>query len=310
MQKKCPREGRLAGPLIQDYDPRENGVTYSILRMWLTCRYKCLLYLMGLRSPKVQKALRIGSYVHKLLELDYPRSGIDPTVVINFDEDGDEQDCHKDLALSTAMVEARMAHFKAWDEEYDWEAPEHEFDVQFEGYRLRGKIDGIVQRNGKLWLYERKTTSGFSDELQRNCLMMDLQIRFYMLAASIEMGEPIAGVVYEMLQKPGYRVKKNQTLEQYFTEVRTAIMQDPDKYFTRYEVYNDKARFTEFTKSLKMKLEGFEQWCLDEAGHRTYRNETACGMYGGCTYLEACASGKLVNLNSGGTLMGELDNGS
>ncbi len=87
---------------------------------------------------------------------------------------------------------------------------ERQFRVRIPGKRAYyvGKCDGLTRINGELWLIEHKTAQSIGEQYVK-ALELDLQVTGYIWATERELGEPVAGVVYNVLrkQKPSPRVQ-------------------------------------------------------------------------------------------------------
>jgi len=82
---------------------------------------------------------------------------------------------------------------------------EWEFDVDFRGRRLRGKVDGMIKHeDGRVGVIERKTTSDSveAESLYWDRLRMDVQVGMYGLAASHKLGRYPDFVIYDVVRKP------------------------------------------------------------------------------------------------------------
>jgi hypothetical protein len=103
-------------------------------------------------------------------------------------------------------------------------------------FRFGGKIDALVRmkadhygfRAGDLVLLEHKTAARV-DEAYLARLELDSQIRLYSLYLERELKIPIAGVLYNIILKPGIRPKKDETPGEFTLRMRQAMRQ-PEQY--------------------------------------------------------------------------------
>lgn len=81
-------------------------------------------------------------------------------------------------------------------------------------FRLHGKLDGIVRRYDGLWILEHKTTSDISAEYIDS---LSFKPQTYLYAYLLERGleEAVMGTIYDILEKPGIRMTKGETDEEF-----------------------------------------------------------------------------------------------
>lgn len=84
-------------------------------------------------------------------------------------------------------------------------------------FLLAGKIDRIVEypeSPGECWIMERKTATTIdADYLER--LWIDFQNHLYCHAARIMWDLNVVGVIYDVLQKPGIKLREGETEEEF-----------------------------------------------------------------------------------------------
>lgn len=221
----------------------------------------------GLEPRRMYAPFFLGRAIHSALEAYHatgadPQRALDSFVEISIAEMKmvgtkfyDQSEVDEQIELARAMLYTYVSWTKTYKGEYKdsdlkFVAVEKEFDVPIHvlgkptGIHLAGRFDGVVKHipTDTLWLWETKTTSTFStfeDFLDRS-----EQATAYCLAAEYELGEPIAGVLYNVLRKKAPAVpainqdgtlskRKNidTTAALYLEAVRT---QHPD--WTRQEI--------------------------------------------------------------------------
>lgn len=126
-------------------------------------------------------------------------------------------------------------------------------------FRLGGKIDAIVRRNGRVWIVEHKTSAadiapGSAYWLR---LRLDGQVSTYFEGGRI-LGHDVGGCLYDVAKKPALRPKlatpeearkytkdgrlyatqreEDETPDEFAERVRQAIMEDPGAWYARGEV--------------------------------------------------------------------------
>jgi len=200
------------------------------------------------------------------------------------------------------------------DSAFEWRSLEPVFDVRWNGFRLRGKCDGIYRAKskkgkGKLWLFETKTASQLQEDTLLKRLQFDFQNLFYITAMSEHLGEQIVGAMYNVVKKPSLRMGKqdNNDWGTYVERVIADVEADTDKYFARFEVPYPAVKREQFAETLLDKLNMFSDWCAGNGDQVTYANESSCVARWPCSYLNACASGDFVSYEQRPHLFNELE---
>ena len=107
-------------------------------------------------------------------------------------------------------------------------------------YAYGGKVDGLVIlkkdvegfKAGDLLLLEHKSASKI-DEAYFERLQLDSQLLLYSLYLSRMWGAPIAGTLFNVIQKPSLRQKKSESEAEYYQRLRLE-MNWPELYHRRY----------------------------------------------------------------------------
>ncbi len=178
-------------------------------------------------------------------------------------------------------------------------------------WRLGGKLDFRVVRDGRRLLGEHKTTSedvspGADYWLK---LQMDHQLSIYFIGAE-SLGWPPDGALYDVVVKPGLRpyqatpeesrkYKKDgtlyanqrtadETVDEYRARVRAAIEAEPDRYYQRREVPRIESQLAEFLADAWAQGRDMREAHLER---RAPRNPDACHNMGRCAFWEVCSAG-------------------
>jgi hypothetical protein len=177
-------------------------------------------------------------------------------------------------------------------------------------WHIAGKRDGVIRRGGKLWVLEHKTTRKI-DATYIEKLWMDWQIVFYVMATEREYGEPVAGVVYNIIEK--YRdharelgesdVEWEQRLKEAKAPGRCKrrMPESPEDHAARLAAYyaaperyrREEIIFTEqdVADCLSETLEIALQWADARRRSVWYKNTGACYRWNrACAYLPICKS--------------------
>lgn len=301
-----------------------DGISQSSLKTFLTCRRKWILTQAGLSSPNTLKNTFFGSLSHEMLDLYYRTEWKDQPMTIEELEvffgmvaDGFITEDHKmvigveqvdiEKYMAIALVSGYVVKFGDSEKEsFAQVYPEQEFSQVYNGWTLRGKIDGVVQLgDGSAWQLEHKTKSRIDEEGITTTLQFDFQNLFYCFVLEELMGTPIKGIVYNVLRKPALRRGKTETPKEFVTRVREDIIARQDWYFMRYEVIYSKRDKAQFKKNLDDILQEVDLFL--EGGLADVQNPAHCLTPFTCTFLDVCYKKELGRLVTRETLFPELD---
>lgn len=162
-------------------------------------------------------------------------------------------------------------------------------------FNYAGKFDGIVEHHGQLFLLEHKTASDSIEDpnapyWQR--LDIDAQIDLYCLA-NVQLEQPVVGVLYDVVRKPGIRPKqvkgegRVETAAEYAERLGQDTLERPNFYYGRRVIYRTGGQLVEAAG---------EMWAIAKEllGARKqnahYRNPNACLAWNRpCEYLPICS---------------------
>ena len=177
-------------------------------------------------------------------------------------------------------------------------------------FRFDGKSDGLVRKDGKVWILEHKTTSSITDAYIDR-IEIDAQIALYAWAWERQ-GMEVAGAIYDIIEKPGIKWKVGETDEEFEarraalaakskTGKSTAKKQEPDTYDTflervRAEVTADSFRRVEVPLTKERMAEAVSHFWATAKDIRDadrtanyYPNSGNCTKFGQvCPYLSLC----------------------
>lgn len=280
--------------------------TYSMWSTFRDCRRRCFWRYIREISPvePPSDALRIGSLVHAALEVWYREH--DAAAALGVVDDarpqGTGDDCMRPWHYAAAMVRNYLRRyavetFEIVDVEYQFEAPivNPDTGAQSRSFVMSGKVDGLVRfpdRDG-LWILEHKTASTI-DGAYLERLWMDFQTTLYAHYVEVTRGERVAGVVYNILAKPGLRQyqagktrKVGETNEEFAARLDAWFQAEPQARFHREELLISKDRYT----TLQAEIWELTQNLLDARRRNVwYQNTSQCyGIgRGPCPYWPIC----------------------
>ena len=302
----------------------EHGVTSSFLSSFLSCREQTRLsYVEGLTSRHTPLAFEFGTCCHWVLEQAYSRLQVMPVYpqpgaeMVKGWIKQYEKKWLKDTPdpimrqleqqeLVYGLAEAVLpSYFNRWAGDFNggtyvygntstapkkWVNLEEVFNIPytFSDGRVcprRGRRDGVFRdRRGKLWVFDTKCRSIINHEDALDTLPSDLQQMFYSDCTETQYGETPAGVIMNIIRRPGQRRGKDESLKAFCERVRKEV-ENPknfDHYFVRYELVLDKNDLDEWRqKMLNPLMDDVRAWWEGRAPH--YMNPNALiSKYGRC----------------------------
>lgn len=311
-------------------------VTNSMVSCFQECRKKYeYRYIRGLVPVEKKPALAFGSVIHKGLEsvfksiryyqrtrhetetystnlnVDFIRCCAEQVVKSESELEGlSAEDSCKALALLQWYI-TLYTEEDATETIEDVIFVEEEFRAALRNINGRksrlldvcGKVDGVVRlkSDGKLYILEHKTAS-IVDEGYLDRVEIDWQIALYAMEMSRILEEPVVGAIYDILIKPGIRMKQGETDEEF--EARKA--QSKTGKIKRKEAeteYEFECRLEETINELNFvrKIVLFEKdrmkefmeefWSVTKDITQCncfYKNTGSCNKYGVCPYMKLC----------------------
>lgn len=179
--------------------------SHTMLSTWRRCRQKWWwAYMDGYAGP-VSLGLIRGGAGHLALETYYR----DPNRDMNLAIEAAWAE-YRDRSAQTAagvnqedweMLEQSLRRYAEWakvNDDFTVVETEWKFETQVGPFKLGGFIDGVVERNGGIWLLEHK----FNKRVTTQHLDIDPQVSLYMLAAQ-KRGLKPQGVLFNIIRMGG-----------------------------------------------------------------------------------------------------------
>lgn len=333
--KLIKRDGPLGIPMIF-YDPKRDGVTFSLLTKWKNCRERARLHLQGWSTNRVSLSSIFGTVIHAVLERLYGDIQLKRlTTVPNAKQVGRhltaiEKEWRKenpkattetlqDLEIAMMLAEVIVPiYFKWWHKDLTtikWQAIEHQFSLPVPQHNtfVRGKMDGrfisTASKSRKSNLFETKTKSRLGEAGESNLTEMlgfELQVNLYLGAIAAVDGEAPGGLLYNIIRRPNLQRKKAETFAQFQRRVANDVAARPEHYFIRMRMNVDARELAREGREQAVMVEDFIRWYRGEVGH--YKNSDHCeNKYGTCEFLRACSSGDFTGLYKRPTVFRELE---
>ena len=181
----------------------------------------------------------------------------------------------------------------------------------FRGYRISGKIDLVLVKNGDPWVADHKTHKGSIDPGGQyfGALEIDSQMGIYCLATGAR------GFVYDVIQKPGIKCcakdekaaqAHNDNLSEdhesseewtdkdaYFERLRETIQDDPSAYYQWVPYTLTDQDLHEAKERLWSSVDVFHYH--RKRGLWEQRTEGCITRYGACPYLDVCCGRAMID---------------
>lgn len=307
-----------------NYSVASEGISQSLLSDWQCCKRRFLFKINRWEHPDGYRNTGYGTFIHDILDKMYtgyrdklftykqlPELLIKWINGYKFPKIYSEQEQEVMRAKGQAILENYILYYKKDFTELKWQGLEIEFDLKWEGFRLRGKKDGRFQAKDKtLWHLENKNYSKINEENLAARLSFDLQNMTYFLADSVEYARIIKGVLYNILRNP--EVRKKLTNAELYQYIKDNVRKDPQHYFVRFEIPYLGTDLEDFKSELRVKLSQIENECAEAKKHPEktlsifYKNECACESPYRCDFLNACSTGRLAGYRQKEKLFNEL----
>lgn len=302
-----------------------DGVTYSFLDEFQKCREQARLsYVVGYTQVEMVEAFEYGNCIHNCLEAygKANRETINHNKVLNEYRDKRKQTLRaaEQQELNRIVETARLvwpAYLKWWTAKGGMETlPDCEFVSLEEDFKfphtlpggqeiiLRGRLDGVLRYQGQLWLMENKTKS-VVDERIADYLPHDMQTMMYCHCVEQKYGEPVAGILYNVVRRPGLKYSaKDPSLANLLQRIAADLAERPEFYFLRWNVYlapGDIAKWVDRVLNPilrnvvlwweEIQENPFDPWSIPNRVHHYASPAGLYTQYGRCNYFDIMTTG-------------------
>lgn len=210
----------------------EHGITQTALSVFLACPEQFrILYCEGWRSKKFNLPIEFGDRFHHCQEYDadpkkvaiaWEKRWLKPGLLSQKEQD----EVQTYAAVLPILFDNWRKYWAKKNEKREWIQKEEIFSWTHPatGIKLRGKMDGVIQENGKvIYLHEIKTKAIVDEETIAETLPLDLQTMLYMLVlrdmAKAKGWPSPKGVVYDVIRRPNLKRGQEETKEQFTARV-------------------------------------------------------------------------------------------
>jgi hypothetical protein len=243
------------------WNPLVHGITQSMLQKFICDRdrfHKSTV--LRYRETTRKEAMNYGSIFHKLIEAaaKLPHFSQDQLIAktVDFFRNQSKDDIGE-ILCQTAVVQ--YMHYRRWAAErpsIKYIDAEPVFKEMYElpplaynpcngisisippgiVFPLRGRIDGVIDVAGSMWIEENKTKGNVNKQQLAQTICSNIQVMFYAVCSQLKYGRPCYGVVYNVIRKPALRRGIKESRFDYIQRIDMDIESRPDEYFTRLTV--------------------------------------------------------------------------
>jgi len=175
--------------------------SYSSLSTWRRCKYRYYLqYILDYASPPSLGQAR-GTVGHAALA-EWYKNGMDDKKAMKVAEDeltnieiANGWDMAKDWENLSVVLRRYFNWARASDNFDEVLSTELKYELDMEGHKLIGFIDGIIKTRKQAWILEHK----FVKQASVQHVTLDMQISTYMIAATL-LGYHPHGVMYNVIR--------------------------------------------------------------------------------------------------------------
>ena len=236
-------------------------VSYSSSADYRTCNRKFYYRnVLKLEPKKLSSALSLGTVFHNCFDMLFQKK-TKPEIhqyVAKFYEDAIRTSLDPSqqewLSIDQYKVLGMWDNYPLNDMEFEKVEPEVSFRVKLDGLKgiyLKGRVDGLVVRQGKYWIREVKTTSMKKGEFQKKA-SVSYQGSGYIYGVEKFRGIKIEGVVYDVVFKPALRRGVHETAGDFGERIYQDYC-NPDRkdfYYLRFFTYRSAKEIEEFEKDM------------------------------------------------------------
>ena len=246
------------------YDFWRDGVTQSMMQMFLSCPIQCSLYYGHGYTPvnRLNSPMLFGNICHSILEKAYssvqpPLPGIIEAYLREYVQSETQERLYTNLVSSERkeydieVVKASAimrAYFINYFDDFknNWEFAEKIFKVPYtfsDGKRtyITGKIDGgfirTVADTSNLIVMDHKCMGRINWGQIIKLQPVDIQLKTY-LWAMFKMGNKPVKFIYNIIRNPSKKPleRKDESLDTFRERLFNEVLNTPDEYFFRNEI--------------------------------------------------------------------------
>ena len=247
-------------------------------------------YLRGLVPFKRSTALSLGSIVHSAFDMYYSGASSDEVTKFIATTASEEiakapPEMSEDLLVMKYTALGMWLYYPKDLSIFEDIQPELEVKIDFmDGVSLVLKLDGLLRRDGNMWIRELKTTGLSFSQFEKRCETSP-QCSLYTYAMR-KSGVDVQGVIYNFVKKSLLRRHIKENKEQFGRRILNDYQKRPEYYYKRHYAYRSQEHLDLFEEDLKTTARDILTRCK---GEDWPRNPDACWNFNSaCEYIPIC----------------------
>ena len=278
-------------------------LSYSQIATFLDCRKKYFLkYKKNLVSKIMNPNFIFGNAIHEGIRFLYEKKNNYLKLTLkNFEKEKDkarknlivsaenEQKLIEQESVIRGLLPSYQEHYKTFLKNTEHLKNEYKATYKIDNnIKITIKLDNLIKIKKDLYIHELKTTKVLTTDYVKN-VKNDLQTNIYFYIHNIiENKNKVKGILYDIVKKPGIRLKQNESEVQYLNRL--------------YEYYKDGQSFhmEQINIPLLSKdrifsiIKGVGKDIINCSNNISsfYPNERYCYVWSRCEYYDICHIGE------------------
>lgn len=256
-------------------------------------------YIDKLEPIQFQPRMTIGRVVHEAFDMHY-KGGANADIIEYISDEFGEALSNAELVDQEALIVAKftalgMFIHNPWKNLSEYTAIESELPFRVRvgntrSVRFIGKIDRMLEYDGRWWVNELKTTGLSQRQFESRC-QTSVQGTAYTYAARKNKYKPV-GIIFHCIKRPLLRKLKHENADDFGRRIFKDYgdHKKKDHYFQRTLSYRNDIELSLFEKDFERTVQEL-RWRTK--GNRWYRNTDECWNFNvECPYKKICFTDK------------------
>lgn len=222
-------------------DLLSEGISVSSLLRFIECRERFRIYKVERLVPTATTdALSFGGLFHDMMDWwAKSRSRAEVLRSLSRRTAGKDEQAQMDARICYTVFEAYLDRYEELDKDRHYLGSEEAFKVPCHlpsgrTVYLKGRMDQVFRKNGKITIQETKTKSRIDKVLINHSMPLNMQTMFYTYCYEKKSGRLVDEVLYNVIRRPQSRQGKKETASDFLTRLRDDIDKRADTYFYRH----------------------------------------------------------------------------
>ena len=278
-------------------------LSYSQIATFLDCRRKYFLkYKKNLISKIMNPNFIFGNAIHEGVQFLYKKkSNYLKLTLKNFENEKikarknlivsaeNEQKLIEQESVIRGLLPSYQEHYKIFLKDTTHLKNEYEGTYKIsDNIKIFIKLDNLVKIKKGLYIHELKTTKVLNTDYVKN-VRNDLQTNIYFYIYNIiESKNKVKGILYDIIKKPGIRLKQNESEVQFLNRLLDYYKDGQSFHMEQINIpLLSKDRILEIIKGVGKDIIN----CNNDI-NSFYPNERYCYVWSRCEYYDICHIGE------------------